>query len=561
MENIDCSWNRVSGGAKIGKQIQEMIDKYNPSDPYLSLPKLAAIYKNINTLPEGYWRDEKLKEVRQLMFACSGLYLEATVPEGYAIKNQTLSVTLRVVSRTPIPIKLRSVSLNKQDTAWNLNAQPGINYSLVRQISLNGIPISQPYWLVEPMSAGSYNVSDQQLIGRPENPPALEAVFVVNISGQDLTLTQAVKYRYTDAVKGEIFEPLTIVPAQMAICKPDLLVFNRGLEKELAIRSQWKTAYHPQEENSVIHPAVLSTENKNTASGVSISLTPIPGFETRVESVTPNGSDFMLKSELDKDLNTATWATRLGQGQTDTLLQCRTISYEHIPRIDYFSQSKSTVVSVNLKIKGSRIGYVEGAGDKVADALSAMGYNVVKLNESDMNSSSLANLDAVMTGVRAYDVHDWLSSKYEVLMNYVKNGGNLIVQYNRNRGTDSTGIGPFSFVIANARVTEEDAPVRFLLPEHRILHFPNEITDKDFAGWIQERGIYFAQRIDPRYQAILSMHDSGEPEQTGSLITTEYGKGSFTYTGLVFFRELPAGVPGAYRLLANIIAQNQHPDK
>ncbi len=146
-------------------------------------------------------------------------------------------------------------------------------------------------------------------------------------------------------------------------------------------------------------------------------------------------------------------------------------------------------------------------------------------------------------------------------MDYIKNGGNLIVQYNRNQGSDSTGIGPFPFGISNARVTEEDALVRFLHPDHPVLNFPNEISNKDFDGWIQERGIYFAQHIDPDYQAILSMHDSGEQDQNGSLITGTYGKGNFTYTGLVFFRELPAGVPGAYRLLANIIALNQKKDK
>ena len=169
----------------------------------------------------------------------------------------------------------------------------------------------------------------------------------------------------------------------------------------------------------------------------------------------------------------------------------------------------------------------------------------------------LNSLDAVMTGVRAYDVHDWLAGKYSVLMEYVRNGGNLIVQYNRNLGLDTTGIGPYPFGISNARTTEENAPVHFLLPAHQVLHYPNEISDRDFDGWIQERGIYFAQHMDPKYQAILSMHDAGEADQNGSLIIGDYGKGKFTYTGLVFFRELPAGVPGAYRLLANIIALNK----
>jgi hypothetical protein len=292
-----------------------------------------------------------------------------------------------------------------------------------------------------------------------------------------------------------------------------------------------------------------------------ISLTTIPAFDARQKSVSGGTKTFQLKSNETRDLNFSAWVTNTRQDDKDTLLQCRTINYEHIPRIDYFIPAKTTLVSVNLKTAGSRIGYIEGAGDKIPDLLSAMGYTVTKLNESNTTESELKNLDAVIAGVRAYDVHDWLARKYSTLMEYVNRGGNLIVQYNRNRGTDSTGMGPFPFTISNIRVTEEDAPVRFLIPGHRALHFPNEITGQDFEGWIQERGIYFAQRMDPHYQAVLSMHDSGEADQTGSLIIADYGKGNFTYTGLVFFRELPAGVPGAYRLLANLIALNKHPEK
>jgi hypothetical protein len=294
---------------------------------------------------------------------------------------------------------------------------------------------------------------------------------------------------------------------------------------------------------------------------LSISITPIPGFQTKDISHSAIENEFLLKSNLAKDQNMATWVVRMKNGMTDTLLQCRTIEYEHIPRIDYFKQAKSTVVSVNLKIAGKRIGYIEGAGDKVPETLSAMGYTVIRLNEGMVTGSGLQNLDAVITGVRAYDVHDWLKGKYGILMDYIKNGGNLIVQYNRNLGNDTTGIGPYPFGISNARVTEEDAPVLFLQPANQVLHFPNEISDKDFEGWIQERGIYFAQHIDPRYQAVFSMHDSGEAEQNGSLITGNYGKGYFSYTGLVFFRELPAGVPGAYKLFANLIGLNQSTGK
>ena len=561
MQNINCSWNRIPNGTLIGQKIDVMIKKYDPAAPYQSLESLVDIYKQIKGLPSGYWRDEKLKETIGLIQSCSGLWLEATVSQAYARRNQTIPVTLRAVNRAPVSITINSVGLNEQDSSWNQSLEPGVNYSQVRRISLRNLPISQPYWLVEPMSPGSYNVHDQTLIGDPQNPLVLEAVFEIRIFGESITLRQPVFYKYTDAVKGELFEPLTIVPYRMVYCDPDLLVFTRGKEKELMIRKQLKTAELPEEENTVIHSALLSNEKKSVAPFSSIAITPIPGFSSKDISASENSHDFLLKSYQEKDLNTSTWVTGIKDGISDTLMQNRTISYDHIPRIDYFKPAKSTVVSVNLITRGNRIGYIEGAGDKVPDALTAMGFHVVQLNENSVTTAGLQNLDAVITGLRAYDVHDWLSDKYTVLMDYIKNGGNLIVQYNRNQGVDTTRIGPYPFGISNTRVTEENAPVRFLQPASLVLHYPNEITDKDFEGWIQERGIYFAQHIDPKYETVFSMHDVGEPEQNGSLIIGNYGKGSFVYTGLVFFRELPAGVPGAYRLLANLIALNQHKDK
>ena len=561
LQNIDCSWNRIPHGASIIGKIDKLIKSYNPSEPYLSLQDLVDIYKSINSLPAGYWKDEKLKETISLIQACSGLYLEATVPQPYALQYQTVPVTLRVVNRSPVSIKLNLISLNQQDTNWNQQLQSGVNYSIVRRVSLSDLPVSQPYWLVEPMSPGSYNVHDQTLIGAPENKPSLEALFSITLYNESFLLKQKVNYRFTDAVKGESYQPLTIVPKLMAYCDPSLLVFTKGKEQPLSVVIQEKVMKYPDEEKSSIHTTGAITENKMIQAAPVISLTKVAGIEYRELPVTIKRQNFWLKSDEQKDLNQVTWVTNVQQGVPDTVLQCRTITYEHIPRIDYFKPARSTIVSVDLKTAGTRIGYIDGAGDKVPDALTAMGYTVVKLDENSVTDEGLKRLDAVITGVRAYDVHDWLSGKYSVLMDYIKNGGNLIVQYNRNQGSDSTGIGPFTFGISSARVTEENASVHFLNPSHPVLHYPNEISDKDFEGWIQERGIYFAQHFDPAYQAIFSMHDSGEPDQNGSLITATYGKGSFSYTGLVFFRELPAGVPGAYRLLANIIALNQPKDK
>ena len=540
MENIDCSWKRVSGGSAIETLIDKMIKDYDPSDPAKSLPGLVSVYQHISGLPEGYWKTKKLAETQKLIEVCSGLWLEASTHQPYGIKDQQVSVELRIVNRSPLPMSLSGASVNKTDTGWKQNLAPMENYSISLAVSLAGLPISQPYWLKEPMSTGSYNVDDQTQIGQPQNEPALEASFRIELLGQSFLIRKPVLYDRTEPARGETFEPFVITPEMTASCSPEILLFSGKTAKSLTVSSQDKASAGP--------PVVLTGS---------------PYFEI-INDVSSNNTAYTFRiTPSDGNLKPAwTWATQLSNGKPDTLLQRRTISYPHIPRIDYFKPVSAELVSIDLKIKGSNIGYIEGAGDKVPDALREMGYTVSMLNENNISSSNLHHFDAIIAGVRAYDVHDWLFGKYDVLMEYVKNGGNLIVQYNRSNSDNAkTRIGPFPFTISNGRVTEENAAVQFIHPENPILHYPNQITQKDFDGWIQERGIYFAAHADPQYQEIFSMHDTGEEDQQGSLITSAYGKGNFTYTGLVFFRELPAGVPGAYRLLANLIAQNQNKDK
>lgn len=237
----------------------------------------------------------------------------------------------------------------------------------------------------------------------------------------------------------------------------------------------------------------------------------------------------------------------------------RHINYDHIPDIYYFNTDTGQVSVTDVKIAGKKIGYIEGAGDKVPAALNLMGYEVSILKEKDITANYLKQFDAIITGVRAYNVHEYLSAKNSVLTEYVKNGGNLVVQYNTNSnvGPNKATIGPYRFYISRERTTDESSPVKFLLPDHQVFNFPNKITTKDFDNWVQERGIYYASQLDPAFKTPLALKDPGEEEQNGSLIIADYGKGKFVYTGLVFFRELPAGVEGAYRLFANIIALNQ----
>jgi hypothetical protein len=349
-------------------------------------------------------------------------------------------------------------------------------------------------------------------------------------------LSRPVQYKYTDAVKGEQYEPLTVLPPATAQFDPALLLFTDGEEKGFRTETVSHSGQAALPEMELTPTAGLSVQQKTMTATGSWSAKP-----------TGNGAGLVM-ADLLFDHN----------GRKDTALQLRTLSYDHIPRIDYFRPAVEKFVMADVKTAGHRIGYIEGAGDKVPQALEQMGYEVVLLKEKDITAASLKSFDAILTGVRAYDVHDWLSARHDALMEYVKGGGNLIVQYNReNLGQMKSNIGPYPFAVSNIRVTDENASVRFLQPEHPVLNYPNKISDKDFEGWIQERGIYFAGQTDPAYETVLAMKDPGEQEQKGSLIIANFGKGKFVYTGLVFFRELPAGVPGAYRLLANIIALNQ----
>ena len=220
------------------------------------------------------------------------------------------------------------------------------------------------------------------------------------------------------------------------------------------------------------------------------------------------------------------------------------------------NEAKAKLVSSDIKLAGTNIGYIPGAGDEVAECLAQIGYNVTILSDELLSKINLNGFDAIVTGIRAYNTNDWLQNHSQKLLDYINQGGNFIVQYNTNNriGPLISKISPYPFNISRERVTDEKAEIRFNEPASSTLNFPNKISPDDFTGWKQERGIYFASDADPAYQKVLSMNDPGEKANDGSLIVAKYGKGNFVYTGLVFFRELPAGIPGAYRLFVNLLS-------
>ncbi|WP_205510763.1 PIG-L family deacetylase [Longitalea arenae] len=552
MDGINTSWAKVEGGAAIDAQIDEILKNYSIANPENTVPALVNLYKGIQALKDGYWKKQKLEEVQRLIEQCSGLFMEATTGNEQAVEGDSVKINLVINNRLGAPVQLNKINLDVLDTTLSLNLEKNRNISLQKTFYVfTTKPISQPYWLEKKMSDGSFTVDDQSLIGKPQNEPAYQVRFDLLIAGQPFSFYKPVQYKHTDPVKGELYQPLVVVPSSTVTTEPSIVIFRKGEKQraEVAITvtaNKRFTGYKARISKRLTYDNSTKTDSNFTVQ---------PGSQRQYIFTIDNA---MLKDK-EQDFVQAFVELKNGTEEQPAYLNLTNIRYDHIPHIHYFYQDAIKVLNIDIKTVGKKIGYIEGAGDKVTIALQQMGYEVTVLKEKDITPFTLKQFDAIITGVRAYNVHDYLEGKHAVLMDYVKDGGNLIVQYNTSNFISSVTdkIGPYPFAISRNRVTDEKATVNFLLPNHPVLNYPNKITAKDFDNWVQERGIYFADQVDSAYETPLSMADPNEKEQKGSLIIGSYGKGKFVYTGLVFFRELPAGVPGAYRLLANIIALNK----
>lgn len=570
MEGVVTDWSRVDGAQKISGLVDKAMRDFSLLAPEKSIPELIDIHSALLEVPDGYWKWRKMREVEELIADCAGLWVEAVVRTPYAVRGDSLAVTFTANNRLGADMKIETVSLISpwsmmsdytipaghpdarmsradMDTVLNQQLPANKNVSFTRSILVSRRkPLSQPYWLRAPMSPGHFNVSEQRFIGDPVSEPAYEANFFISVGNVRMSIVRPVQYKFTNPVRGEIYEPLTILPRATAQFDPALVVFTDKEKKEFDASVQDRTGRGHAPVLGLTAAPALSIQGAGGGGGGVVGGGGVgdPSWVAKPA----NGGTTVVSVDGIFDEN----------GRKDTAEELRTIAYEHIPRIDYFRPATEKFMIADIKTSGHRIGYIEGAGDMIPAALQQMGYEVVTLREKDLASASyLQQFDAIIAGVRAFDVHPGLNGRHAALMDYVKNGGNFIVQYNRDGlGQAKTTVGPYPFTVGNIRVTDETAKVNFVLPDHKVLHFPNTITDEDFSGWIQERGIYFAAQVDTGYQEVLSMKDPGESEVKGSLVIANYGKGVFVYTGLVFFRELPAGVPGAYRLMANIIALN-----
>jgi LmbE family N-acetylglucosaminyl deacetylase len=567
LDGLDFSWARFKGTAALRRLVERTLRAFEPAAPYKSIPALLQIDQALDGVADAGWRAKKKAEVRDLILACAGLFSEATSADYRVVPGASIEVTATAVNRSPAKIALREVRFLGGELADGHGAADGHRARVDKPLGTAEVkrvlrvppelPLTTPYWLALAPEPGLFRVQDPSLIGLAEAESPLAVEFVLDIDGHALTVRRPIDFKWTDPVAGERHRPLEITPAVSVRPATGVVMFPRGEARTMSVRL------------AAGAPSVAGTLRLEMPAGWSATPAAQPftlsgkGAETelafRVQPPPPSNGQ--------QDSATGTLRAVADVGALHFAQGVSHIEHAHIPIQTVLDRSDVGLVSFAIERQGSKIGYIPGPGDEVPAALRQVGYEVTPIGDDVLaglvpGSPALARFDAIVIGVRAFNTDETLRRAHAALMAYVEAGGTLVAQYNTNNRLAplATPIGPFPFEIGHERVTDETAAVHFLHPDQRILNAPNRITARDFDGWIQERGLYFASTWDPRYQTVLGMNDPGETTLAGGLLWVRHGKGVFIYTGLAFFRQLPAGVPGAFRLFANLLAAGHGQD-
>ncbi len=588
-QNIDITWNRLPGGAAVGEIVKQALDSFVPAHPEALLPllvKTRPLIASIVAATKDPMAERKLNELDETIALCAGLSFEAQSDRAAVSPGATLRVNFTAIQRLPGQVALTGIRLTGMEDAPTVNLAPTIlinnqpsRYNTSFTVPRNQ-PYTQPYWLEQPKDGALYSVPDPREIGLPEDPPVLTAHFRVQLDGVDLDLPRPVEYRYVDRVLGEQVRPFTVIPPVAVSLPEHAVVFGDSQPRKIEVtvtsnsgkaagdlRLELPSGWTAEPASS--HFELAATEEQTN---VFFNLTPPAGdSQGKIRAIAQVG---------DQTVTTGT----------------EVIQYPHIITQTLLPPAEATLVRADIRILSKTVGYVMGAGDEVPQAIRQLGCEVTLLTEADLAHGDLARFDAIVTGVRAFNTRPDLRANYQRLFDYASNGGTLIVQYNvpergpgrggPGRGGPAAGpgrgapgqagpaqngpaqgtpltfddgqlahIGPYPIrIVRNDRVTVEQAPVTFPHPELRLLHAPNQITSADFDGWVQERGLYFADEWDPKYVSVLESHDPGEMPLPGGMLYAPFGKGAYIFSAYDWFRELPAGVPGAYRMFANMLS-------
>ncbi len=540
-EGIDTNWSRVANSESIATQIRQIISQFLPADPAASVPELLKLRQAMNGIKDESWVPEKKAELDGIIAACLGLHVEASTTNGAVTPGQTATIKLEAINRCNIPVTLQEIRFPLSGDSMKIDAALPSNELVTRDLSCKipeNTPYSQPYWLRKSGTLGAFAVDDQTLVGLPENPPDLPVEIVLQINGQELRYIVDTKYRMVDPVAGELRRPLVIEPPVFAKVVNSVLVFATNQPKSVGVHVTAATGPVKGElklavpQGWGVYPASIPIDLKAADAETVATFTVKPPEQN---------SEGTLRAVVSID------------GRDYSLGRVR-ISYPHIGVHTLMPPAEARLVRADIREKGERIGYIPGAGDDVPESLQQIGYSVKILSESDITAENLKQFSAVVLGVRAYNTQERIANWLPELFAYVKAGGVAVAQYNTLAELKTDQLGPYPLGISRDRVTDENAEVRILAPDHPLMTTPNKITSKDFEGWVQERGLYFPKKWDPAWTAILSSNDSKEKPLDGGLLVAKSGKGFFIYTSYSWFRQLPAGVPGAYRLVANMLS-------
>ncbi len=544
LDGVNTMWSRVPNGAGIGKLANAVIAMFDPQNPAASVPMLLETKKLLADLaPNDPVVNEKRKLLDHIIQECLGLNVQTVIPQAEVVPGESLQMRLTAtIKSSVVPVHWVAARYPSIKAEFAVDADLSTNAAVTRDSieTLPGdTPVSQPYWLREPHTAGMFRVDDPNLIGQPESPPSFPVDQIFDVDGQTLIVPEQ-PVQMTVARAGSDTSPLEVIPPVTLNMVSSVELFAPGATRPMT---------------------VTVTSSRSDVSGVLRLLSPSDW------SISPAAQSFHLtdagnQAQLTFNVTAPSAPAKAGivaaaevggrRYDNDRVV----IDYSHLPLILLQPRAECKAVCLNLAIRGSRVGYLPGAGDDVAQCLADMGYQVTTLTGADLTPEKLNGLDAVVVGVRAFNVRTDLVPNLPALFAYVHAGGNVIEQYNRPGGDLTTDqLTPYSLELSTSdRVTDPAAPVTFLAPDNPVLNTPNKITSADFDGWVQERGTYYPRQWDPHFTPILACSDPGEAPLKGGLLVAQYGQGHFVYSGLTFFRQLPAGVPGAYRLFANLIS-------
>ncbi len=545
LDGVDTTWNRVPGGATIEKSVDAIIAQFNPHDTAASVPAILQLRCELTTL-EAKDRDdpvikEKQAQLDRILQACLGLKVETTIGHSEVVPGESMKLYHSATIQSKIPVRwlaVRYPEIKKEVSRGTvLHVNEANAWESVEKLPTT-TPLTQPFWLRVEGTEGMFHVDDPHLIGKTENSPSFPIEDVFEVAGQKLVIQDEPLQVTTNLSGTPIRRRLDVIPPVSLRFIPQIALLT------------------PKHSRS-IHVEI--TASRANSSGTLQLEAPANWKVVPLKQsfrLTEVGQSAQFKFTITAPLQAAT-AKIFASAEMNGVRyrnQREVINYPHIPQQLLQPVATLKAVSFDLVTRGHSIGYLPGAGDSLVENLQQMGYAVTILDDANLTSEQLNRFDAIVIGVRAFNVRKNIATALPTLFSYVNNGGTIIAQYNNSEGLKTKEIAPYDLQLSRDRVTDETAKVTFLAPENSVLNTPNKITHADFDNWVQERGLYFPNKWDQHFTPILAFNDPDEKPHEGGLLVAKYGKGHFVYTGLSFFRQLPAGVPGAYRLLANLIS-------